>query len=319
MPTQLESLKYYLHKFTHVRQGGTKYGPAPHKPVLLLSIIELFEKAEVIKNKVFITPELVGTFKENFALLVTTGHTPDFFLPFYHLARDGFWFIKACPGKELNSVVKSFSVLNGLVEHAYLSEDLFLLLQQEDNRHILKTALLNRYFSNSIEVYQKAKNSGGYLHDLEKYLLNESAATYTITQSNINIDEEQLFVRGGLFKKLVPQVYSFTCCISGMRLSSLHGYTMIDACHIVPFSLSKDDRVTNGLALCPNLHRAFDRGLITLDAQLRVMVSPAIAEDESNAYALKQLEGKRLNLPFGGIHYPAAENLAWHREEVFKG
>ena len=148
-------------------------------------------------------------------------------------------------------------------------------------------------------------------------MLNESAAPYFVTLPPA--DEEQQFIRGGLFKRLVPQVYNFTCCISGMRLSSLHGFSMIDACHIVPFTLSKDDKVTNGLALCPNLHRAFDRGMIAVDARLQVLVSDKIAEDESNGYALRKLEGKRLSLPFGKIHYPAAENLAWHREMVFKG
>ncbi|KAA3440887.1 restriction endonuclease [Rufibacter hautae] len=318
MPASPEGLKHYLQKFTRLRQGGTKYGPAPHKPVLLLSIIEQFEKGEIHKNKVFISPELVGVFKENFALLVTTGHNSDFFLPFYYLTSEGFWFVKTLPGKELNAHVKSFNVLNGLVDFAYLSEDLYTLLQAPETRNVLKSALLQRYFPASAPQYQQAKKYGGYLHNLEKYILNEDTAIYTPVQQPIP-DEEQVFVRGGLFKKLVPQVYNFTCCITGMRLSSLHGFSMIDACHIVPFSRSNDDRVTNGLALCPNLHRAFDRGLITVDTQLKVVVSPTIAEDEENAYALRKLEGKRLNLPFGAIHYPAPENLTWHREKVFKG
>ena len=312
-----ESLNKYLHKITHLRQGVTKFGPAPQKPVLLLSILELFEKGAVTENKIFITPELVGTFQENFALLVSTGHNPDFYLPFYHLAGDGFWFVHTWPGKELNSAIKSFTVLNSLVEYAFLADDLYQLLQSAANRHHLATTLLHHYFPSRQETYRQAKSDGGYLQDLEKYLLNESAATYTLTQTAP--DEEHIFVRGGLFKKLVPQVYNSTCCISGMRLSSLHGFSMIDACHIVPFSHSKDDRVTNGLALCPNLHRAFDRGLVSVDAQLKVLVSLSIAEDESNVYALRKLEGKRLNLPFGAIHYPSGVNLAWHREKVFKG
>ncbi|ALI98946.1 HNH endonuclease [Rufibacter tibetensis] len=313
-----DSLKLYLQKFTRLRQGVTKYGPAPHKPILLLSIIEQFEKGEIHQNQIFISPELVGVFKENFALLVTTGHNPDFFLPFYYLASEGFWFVKTLPGKELNAHIKSFNVLNSLVDFAYLADDLYALLQVPETRHLLKSALLQRYFPASTHQYQQSKTLGGYLHDLEKYILNEDFAIYTPLQQAIP-DEEQVFVRGGLFKKLVPQVYNFTCCITGMRLISNHGFSMVDACHIVPFSRTNDDRVTNGLALCPNLHRAFDRGLITIDQQLKVVVSPAIAENEANAYALRKLEGKRLNLPFGAIHYPAFENLAWHREKVFKG
>ncbi|GGK73738.1 HNH endonuclease [Rufibacter glacialis] len=317
MPAPQESLTFYLQKFTRLRQGVTKFGPAPHKAILLLSIIEQFEKGEVHQNQIFISPELVGVFKENFALLVTTGHNPDFFLPFYYLASEGFWFVKTLPGKELNAHIKSFHVLNGLVDYAYLAEDLYALLLLPETRHHLKTALLKRYFPAS-RLHQQVKSDGGYLHNLEKYILNESPAIYTPLQQTVP-DEEQVFVRGGLFKKLVPQVYNFTCCITGMRLISNHGFSMVDACHIVPFSRTSDDRVTNGLALCPNLHRAFDRGLITIDPQLKVVVSPSIAEDEANAYALKKLAGKRLNLPFGAIHYPAPENLAWHREKVFKG
>lgn len=317
MKTNHKKLEIYLKKFTHLRQGVTKYGKAPHKPILILSLIELFEKSEATDNKIFITPELVGNFKENFALLVRTEHKADFFQPFYYLRTEGFWDIKTKPGKELVSFIRSFNVLNDVVEYGYLSPDLYELLLKQENQNILKTALLDHYFPETKAAYLKAKKGGGYIQDLQKYLLNESAASYNIEL--LVPDEEQQFIRGGLFKKLVPQVYNHTCCISGMRLISNHGFSMVDACHITPFSIFKDDRVTNGLALCPNLHRAFDRGLISVDEQLRVLVSPSIAEDAANVYALQHLEGKRLQLPFGEIHFPAATNLAWHRENVFKG
>ena len=83
--------------------------------------------------------------------------------------------------------------------------------------------------------------------------------------------------------------------------------------------MNKDDKISNGLALCPNPHRAFDRGLISVDEKLNEMVSDAIAEDLSNCYALLHLRGKALTLPFGEKHFPKAANLAWHREQVFKG
>jgi len=77
-----ESLTFYRKKFTHLRQGVTKYGKAPHKPILLLTFIQLLEKGEITENKVYISPELVGLFKELFALLVRTEHKADFFCRF---------------------------------------------------------------------------------------------------------------------------------------------------------------------------------------------------------------------------------------------
>jgi putative restriction endonuclease len=42
---------------------------------------------------------------------------------------------------------------------------------------------------------------------------------------------------------------------------------MVDACHIVPFYKTYNNHPTNGIALCPNLHRAFDKGAIAVDAE----------------------------------------------------
>ncbi|GAB3537041.1 HNH endonuclease [Pontibacter brevis] len=316
MTSNPSALITYLNKFTKLRQGVTRYGKAPHKPVLLLSLIELFEKGEIIENKVCISPELVALFKETFALLVRTAHTSDFSLPYYHLATEGFWTVRTRVGTALSIHIKSINTLNEVVDYGYFADDLYSLLTSTESRNILKTALLDHYFPDTKSEYLKTKQ-GGYIQSLQSYLLNEPPAGYALALSDT--DEEEQFIRGGLFKKLVPQVYNHTCCISGMRLVSNHGFSMIDACHIVPFSLSKDDKINNGLALCPNLHRAFDRGLISVDERLTVLVSDAIAEDTENSYALQHLKRKPLTLPFGAKHYPDAGNLAWHRQHVFKG
>ena len=66
--------------------------------------------------------------------------------------------------------------------------------------------------------------------------------------------------------------------ISRLRVTSIHGYQRIDGFHI-------------------NLLRAFDRGMIGVDADYRVVVSRYIHEDDKQAYGLKQLAGTRLYLP----------------------
>ncbi|MEK6546248.1 MAG: HNH endonuclease [Nitrospinota bacterium] len=87
---------------------------------------------------------------------------------------------------------------------------------------------------------------------------------------------------------------------------------MIDACHIIPFSESYDDTITNGIALCPNLHRAFDRGLISIDNNYKVMVSKKIIETNSK-YSLKQFKGKKILLPKEIRFYLKLANIEWHR------
>jgi putative restriction endonuclease len=45
-----EKLPYYIHCFTHLKRDF-KNGGAPHKPILLLSIIDLFEKGILSDNQ----------------------------------------------------------------------------------------------------------------------------------------------------------------------------------------------------------------------------------------------------------------------------
>lgn len=314
-------LNRFLNKLTRLNRANTKYGKAPHKPVLLLSIIELIEKGITKTNSVCIDTDLVGTFLENWRLLVDTLHSADFTQPFYYLQNeklDGrqIWFLKPNPGCQINAYIGSVKTLSAVVDYGYFADDIFLLLTDAVSRTLIKNVLLDTYFPQSKIAFLKSKQTGdGYMNDMEKYVLNDPEVEYRTIKIETEEDE---YVRGGLFKKLVPKVYNSTCCLTGMRLESSFGHSFIDACHIIPFSVSHNDKVGNGIALCPNLHRAFDRGLISIDADYRVLISAHLIENTSHPYGLKQLSGAEIRLPLGEQYYPEQENLEWHRINIFK-
>lgn len=101
-----------------------------------------------------------------------------------------------------------------------------------------------------------------------------------------------------------------------MRIESTANAQMIDACHIVPFSISNDDTVSNGISLSPNLHRAYDRGLITINEDYIVRISPTVRENKTS-FSLSQFAGQKIILPKNNKDYPSPENLIWHKKEVF--
>ena len=316
MPEQQQFLDEYLKKLTRLRQASTAYGPAPHKPVLLLALLDGIEKGWITGNRVYLTPDLVAAFRDHWSLLVHTSHSPEFTLPFFHLQSGGFWRVVRRDGQPLRDFTKSLQRMQELVDYATLDEPLYALLLDPVTRNVLRVALLDRYFPAAKAVYLHRDNKGGYLDDVQNQLLNEPAGVYAAGPAEA--DEEAAFVRGGLFKRLVPKVYNYACCISGMRLISTHDVAMVDACHIVPIGRHGSDHVTNGLSLCPNVHRAFDRGLLSVDDSYRVLVSDSFGELEGHPYSLRQLRGKPLALPFDRKFYPGKENLAWHRENMFK-
>lgn len=321
-----ENIYKYSNYFQKLNRGFSKnIGRAPHKPILLLSIIQLIAKRNIVSNKIFITSEIILAFKQNWEDLVTTKHSRNFALPFFHLRSEPFWHLSPKPGKQIittrSKSIKSFNNLHESIAFAEIDKELFLLLQKSENQLWFEQVLIESYFPDfkvnylrPDRYYEEAK--------IESEILNEPSELY---QNNIkqlkqtmeeNEFEEEIFVRGGLFKRTIPKIYNYTCCISGLKINSTHNIQMVDACHIHPFSISNDDTVSNGISLSPTLHRAFDRGLITITPNFLVRISPTIEEKESS-FPFSNFEGKQIQLPKKYEWYPSLESLKWHNKEVF--
>lgn len=215
--------------------------------------------------------------------------------------------------------MRTFAHLNAAVEYAIIDEDLFKLATNQSANEILIQTLLDTYFHHAAFTSKNlVKGYEDQLFSLENMILNEPSEQYAREVKALIEEERQedVFLRGSMFKREIPKIYQNTCCISRLRVDALTSVTLIDACHIVPFSESYDDTISNGIALCPNLHRAFDRGLITIDSKYRVMVSRSFIESGEH-YSIKVFDGQRIQLPVEKRHYPRLENLEWHRLNKF--
>ena len=317
------SLQKYLHQIQRLKRSATN-GGAPHKPILLLSIFELIRKGDITSNQIEITPELVLEFKSNWSKLVVTQHSPNFSLPFFHMRSEPFWRLITNIGMNIpltsSHSIKSLNALKESIAFAELDKEFFRLLIDPIHNGLFVDQILEKYFHETRTNYN-SKDYNVY-NQLETQMLNDNRAVYssrikelkeTLPQEQF---EEEIFVRGGIFKKEIPKIYNYHCAISGMRIESSTNAQLVDACHIVPFAISKDDTITNGISLSPNIHRAFDRGLITINSEYLIRVSPAIKENDS-PFSLKQFDGKQIILPTNIHFYPSMENLDWHRKECF--
>ncbi|MFD2570969.1 HNH endonuclease [Spirosoma soli] len=320
-------LDYFIYAFTHLHRDE-KNGGAPHQPILLLSVIHEYESGRINTNRIYITPELTHSFSVYWSALVTTNHTLGFALPFYHLnnAKGNWWQLVANPGCEIwlenKGSMKSFGNLNVAVAYAEIDNKLTDLLLRKETRQILRQTLLSKYFPN--QQTQPNVSEDGYVDGLLKDIVEESPAQYKaqIIDLKTRLDPEtyqvEVYNRGAVFRREIVKIYNETCCISGVRVSATFTITMVDACHIMPFALHFNNSLTNGIALCPNLHRAFDRGLIAIDDNYRVILSEAFTENVDSPFSFKQLEGQQINLPKDKQFQPSLEGFAWHRMNTFK-
>jgi putative restriction endonuclease len=117
------------------------------------------------------------------------------------------------------------------------------------------------------------------------------------------------------FRSAVMASYEGRCAMCAINVSSL-----LNASHIVPWSADSKRRAdpTNGIALCALHDRAFDRGLISLDGNFKIVTSTLLrtkGHSELHRIALLEIEGKELTLPHR--FHPDTKALAYHRKNIF--
>ena len=115
------------------------------------------------------------------------------------------------------------------------------------------------------------------------------------------------------FKKAVRLAYDYRCAISGLRLFDRAGRPEVQAAHIWSVSEGGPDMIQNGIALSGTLHWLFDRHMISLTTDLRLLVSARICLPEGLAVA-----GRSAFLPKNQRYRPSPDYLALHRQ-VFEG
>ena len=311
-----------INQLTSLRRAPTKFGPAPHKPILLLAILESFEYGEITENLIKINEALLTRFYDLWKLLVTTKNTPNFSLPFYHLSHEKveFWKLIKRPGMSIpttnSNSIKSFSALKASILAAELSAEFYYEIKDALFRERLKQILLSTYFPEYSGNYQISTMS--YSQEIENQILYDPAENYArkvikqIEGETIAAREELLILRSHIFRKAVLEVYGKQCAISGLKIDPIKQTLLLDACHIIPFSQTTDDTIHNGIALSPTLHRAFDNGLIAIDNHYRLLVHPKL-KDHNPAAGIKQYEHKPIFLPKEKMFYPSLQRLAEHR------
>jgi len=123
-------------------------------------------------------------------------------------------------------------------------------------------------------------------------------------------------VRDRVFRTSVLRAYGATCAITGLKLVNGGGLAEVEAAHIRPVEANGPDIVSNGLALSGTAHWMFDRGLISVADDFRILVSRQV-NDPDRVGRMINADG-RILVPIRGTDQPHQRFLKWHRENCFK-
>jgi putative restriction endonuclease len=228
----IKDQEYWLHKLATLRIDRARGNPAPHKPLLLLVILEMTEKGEIANREVPLSPDLAFRFSVFWSVVAERRkQPPEVSLPFHHLGSSGIWQPLTAEG------------------------------QPSPDKKLTKTIRFDPSFFDCIADRIFRDREGRLLIETAPYFLPEERVTLRsmlqIKQGTPEIRENQ-----GLYKRsvqtgrdarfrieVVVLAYKHTCALTGYRMTTLEMESIVDAAHIHEFRDSRSNDPRNGIAL----------------------------------------------------------------------
>jgi len=146
--------------------------------------------------------------------------------------------------------------------------------------------------------------------------LAEEAMPYDFDRPIVRQLSSRLF-RDEAFARNVKRAYDATCALTGLSMKNGGGRTEVDAAHIRPIGdgHAGPDSIRNGLALSKTVHWMFDRGLLSVDKDYRILTARSLVPEPIKR--LLRPEGYA-SVPEEKRLQPAPAFLDYHRNNIFK-
>lgn len=317
----MPDLQEYLWMFANLNVDATHGGESPHKPCLLLAVIDLVESGAITDGRVRYTPALREIFSGYFAIVAKPNRRDRPHIPFYRLRSEPkksddfkYWKIKIKEGQqaEFERIKEpSHRQIEDYVEYAEIDPDLFAYLQNPVCRETVRKHLIRRWFSDHQQVLSdkvaSQRESNSYERRLREAVAGVPAVHEALPAAN---------ARDGAFRRLVLEAYDYRCAASGWRLIVPESRILVQAAHLIPHAESQDDDPRNGIALTPNFHWALDQHIIAPGSDMKWHLSKVVDKRIPDNQPLIELEGKDVILPTKRSMLPRKDALEWRLERL---
>lgn len=222
----------WLARVSKLRVDRAHGHPAPHKLLLLLTILSRLDASELLPGVLPLTPELAFHFL-TLGTVVAQRQTQrlDIRLPFHHLQSDGVWQVRDRQGLPSTEFRRTTT--------ACLAPDFAAFVSDPHNRRNVMRVLIRDYFLPSERVA------------LRELLNLPTAETDPANPDGSPLATEEAAQQGreARFRLRIVAAYNYTCALTGYRLNTVTGAIVVDAAYIHRFADSRNNDPRNGLAL----------------------------------------------------------------------
>jgi putative restriction endonuclease len=148
------TFKHYANAFARLHVKVTGGQRAPHKAIMLLSVIDLIETGVVTSNRIYYTKQLDSQFHHNWVRYVAylEGYSARSATPFFHMSYEPFWSLKlkddcTCTEKDLAEarIYMNPDKMNEVIDYAQIDPDLYDLLLDSVVRAKYRVILISGY------------------------------------------------------------------------------------------------------------------------------------------------------------------------------
>jgi putative restriction endonuclease len=166
------------------------------------------------------------------------------------------------------------------------------------------------------KTYESEARDGEALWARIRAALPLALANSEIAEEGARYGQEYL-QRGRLgqaaFRTLVLDAYGRKCALTGESTAPV-----LEAAHIRPYADQGRHVTSNGLLLRSDFHKLFDLGLLTVEPDYRIRISPRIRDQYFNGKAYYRLDKQPLAaMPAFVGDQPDRDALRWHNDNRF--
>ncbi|WP_053846918.1 phosphorothioated DNA-binding restriction endonuclease [Streptomyces sp. NRRL B-24085] len=288
----------WLERLAKLRQWTRNGTRAPHKPLLLLYALGRYQEDTGSALR-------YTAVEEDLRRLLTEYGPPNRTspaYPFHHLVSDGVWEVRTdrghgSPGSGVRDLRRTGAT-------GRLAPELRTALDGDPE-------LLGRIAQLLLDLHFPPS-----LHEE----LREAVGLEPEVAPTEHLPSLRRRQRDRRMRETVLTAYEYRCAFCGYdgRISTVP--VGLEAAHVRWWAFGGPDDVDNGLCLCSLHHKLFDKGVLGVDADHRILVSQRfVGHSPAARDQVVALAGRPLVGPQPGIPRVAADHLAWHTGQVFHG
>ncbi|MFF2813826.1 phosphorothioated DNA-binding restriction endonuclease [Streptomyces sp. NPDC058000] len=291
----------WLDRVAKLRRWTNNGVRAPHKPLLLLYALGSYQRDACGELRYSAVEDELKRLLTEYGPTHPT--TPAY--PFHHLVSDGVWEVRTDQGP--GSPGSGVGLLRSSGATGRLAPGLRAALAKESSLlGRLTRVLLDTHFPPSLHM--DLCEAVGL--DLE---LAESESVHGAGAAARRQRDRRM-------RELILTAYEFQCAFCGYDGALGASTVGLEAAHVRWWSHDGPDEVDNGLCLCSLHHKLFDKGVLGLGENHRILVSQRfVGRSEASRQHVLALAGRPVIGPQPDAPKIATPHREWHDRQVFHG